>query len=150
MPQCAILRITFLVSQTTLLNIRTALHSMPASLPETLYCKYVYVPSLGYLRNSISKKFNSFMPNVHHVTRRNLNILATIQASKRNDRQLKFATPPPYFPYFFFFRYFFLLTPSAYLHLHTSFVKLKYVWSYIVYSKENVFSSLNVRRKWST
>ena len=43
------------------------------------------------------------MPNVHHVTRRNLNILAMIQASKRNDRQLKFATPPPYFPYFFLF-----------------------------------------------
>ena len=56
MPQCAILHITFLVSQTTLLNIRTALHSMPASLPEPLYCKYVCVPSLGYLRNSISKK----------------------------------------------------------------------------------------------
>ena len=59
------------------------------------------------------------MPNVHHVTRRNLNILAMIQASKRNDRQLKFATPPPYFPYFFFSFFFAdsicLLAPTDFL-----------------------------------
>ena len=82
------------------------------------------------------------MPNVHHVTRRNLNILATIQASKRNDRQLKFATPPPYFPYFF--SYFFLLTPSAYLHLHTSFAKVR-----LLLHIQRIFLPLNVRRKWS-
>ena len=83
------------------------------------------------------------MPNVHHVTRRNLNILAMIQASKRNDRQLKFATPPPYFPYFFF-SFFFLLTPSAYLHLHTSFVKVR-----LLLHIQIIFLPLNVRRKWS-
>ena len=80
------------------------------------------------------------MPNVHHVTRRNLNILAMIQASKRNDRQLKFATPPPYFPYFFF-RFFFLLTPSAYLHLHTSSAKVR-----LLLHIQRIFLPLNVRR----
>ena len=89
---------------------------------------YVYhlsdIWEIQFLKNSIR-----FMPNVHHVTRRNLNILATIQASKRNDRQLKFATPPPYFPYFFFFVIFF-----CWLHLPTCtyiLPLLKYVCSYI-------------------